>query len=136
MMSCDALIVGAGPAGSACAWKLKSAGLDVLVIDKKTFPRDKPCAGWITPQVVEALRLDLDDYRQGRTLEPIKGFSTSLLGEAEIDTLYDQPISYGIRRCEFDHYLLERSGARSQLGEGLRSLKRTQGRWIINDQIE
>src|SRR5206468_9342360 len=38
MDSCDILIVGGGPAGSACAWKLRSAGLDVLVLDKRKFP--------------------------------------------------------------------------------------------------
>jgi menaquinone-9 beta-reductase len=47
--TCDALIVGGGPAGSTCAWQLRQAGLDVVVIDKTRFPRDKVCAGWITP---------------------------------------------------------------------------------------
>jgi len=32
-------------------------------MDKAIFPRDKVCAGWITPQVVEDLQIDLDDYR-------------------------------------------------------------------------
>ncbi|MGH8709796.1 MAG: FAD-dependent oxidoreductase, partial [Burkholderiales bacterium] len=47
--SCDVLIVGGGPAGSTCAWQLVRASFDVLVLDKHTFPRDKVCAGWITP---------------------------------------------------------------------------------------
>ena len=51
MDSCDVLVVGGGPAGSACAWKLRQAGLDVIVMDRAAFPRDKVCAGWITPQV-------------------------------------------------------------------------------------
>ena len=51
--SCDVLIVGGGPAGSSCARQLRRAGLDVLILDKSEFPRDKVCAGWITPQVVE-----------------------------------------------------------------------------------
>ena len=37
MESCDVLIVGGGPAGSTLAWKLRAAGLDVLILDKKTF---------------------------------------------------------------------------------------------------
>ena len=69
--SCDVLIVGGGPAGSTCARALKNAGLDVLILDKSVFPRDKVCAGWITPQVVEELDLDVDDYRRGRVLQPI-----------------------------------------------------------------
>ena len=35
-----------------------------MVIDKAVFPRDKVCAGWITPQVVDDLELDLDEYAQ------------------------------------------------------------------------
>ena len=50
--TCDALIVGGGPAGSSCARQLRRAGLDVLIMDKQEFPRDKVCAGWITPAVV------------------------------------------------------------------------------------
>ncbi len=63
MDTCDVLIVGGGPAGSSCAWGLRSSGLDVVVADRKAFPRDKVCAGWITPQVIESLDIDLDDYR-------------------------------------------------------------------------
>ena len=36
---------------------------------------------------------------------------------------YDKVVSYGIRRCEFDHYLLQRSGAHLRLGEPLQSLR-------------
>ena len=53
MDRCDVLIVGGGPAGSTCAGKLRQAGVDVLVIDKQVFPRDKTCAGWVTPPVLE-----------------------------------------------------------------------------------
>ena len=41
----DVIIVGAGPAGSTCAAYLSRAGVNVLLIDKETFPRDKACAG-------------------------------------------------------------------------------------------
>src|SRR5262245_5359412 len=118
MDSCDVLIVGGGPAGSSCAWGLRRSGRDVLVMDAASFPRDKVCAGWITPHVVDALELDLTDYRIGRTLQPITGFRTGLVGGADdLETAYDAAVSYGIRRCEFDHYLLQRSGARLRLGE-------------------
>jgi len=45
VVACDALIVGGGPAGSTCARHLRHAGLDVLVVDRAAFPRDKVCAG-------------------------------------------------------------------------------------------
>jgi flavin-dependent dehydrogenase len=58
MDTCDVLIVGGGPAGSSCAWKLRDSGLDVLIMDRQRFPRDKVCGGWITPQVLEELAID------------------------------------------------------------------------------
>jgi flavin-dependent dehydrogenase len=134
MTTCDVLIVGGGPAGSACAGKLREAGLDVLILDRKTFPRDKPCAGWITPQLVQELHLDLEDYRQGRVLEPITGFAVGLIGGREVEIHYGEPISYGIRRCEFDEYLLRRAGVRCELGQPLRSLERHQDGWLVNAQ--
>ena len=119
MDTCDVLVIGGGPAGSSCAWKLRQAGVDVIVMDRAAFPRDKVCAGWITPQVLAAADIDVDDYRRERTCQPITGFRTGLLGGGrEIETFYDHPVSFGIRRCEFDHYLLQRSTARLKLGAG------------------
>ena len=133
--TCDVLVVGAGPAGSTCARQLRQAGLDVLVIDKQAFPRDKVCAGWITPAVVESLELDLDDYAQGRVMQPIRGFLIGTIGGAEAETRYDEAVSFGIRRCEFDHYLLRRSDARLALGEAVKSIERAGGSWLVNGRI-
>jgi geranylgeranyl reductase family protein len=136
MESCDVLIVGGGPAGSTCAWQLVQAGLDVLVLDKQTFPREKICAGWITPAVVESLALDLEDYAKGRVLQPIHGFRTGIWGAGEVETHYpEQAASYGIRRFEFDHYLLERCKARLRLGEPLKSMVRDGDGWLVNGEI-
>lgn len=46
---CDVLVVGAGPAGSACAQLLAQAGLDVLLVDQHDFPRDKICGDGLIP---------------------------------------------------------------------------------------
>ena len=54
--SCDVLVVGAGPAGSACAQMLARAGLDVLLIDQHDFPRDKVCGDGLIPDAHAALR--------------------------------------------------------------------------------
>ncbi|HKV85043.1 MAG TPA: FAD-dependent oxidoreductase [Ktedonobacterales bacterium] len=47
----DVAVVGAGPAGSATATHLARAGLDVALVDRATFPRDKPCAEYLSPAV-------------------------------------------------------------------------------------
>jgi geranylgeranyl reductase family protein len=134
MEHCDVLIVGGGPGGSSCAKRLSSAGLDVLLLDKAVFPRDKVCAGWITPAVLEEVGLDPAEYRQGRVLQPITAFRVGRYGGPMIEIDYRAPVSYGIRRCEFDHYLLGRCGARLQLGESVRSIARDRGGWVINDR--
>lgn len=136
MLRCDVLIVGGGPAGSTCARDLMRSGLDVVVIDKARFPRDKVCAGWITPAVVETLGLDLADYARRHTLQAFHGFRTCAIGHREVRTDYAATISYGIRRCEFDHYLLERSGAGVRSAEPVIRLEPGGGRWIVNGQIQ
>jgi geranylgeranyl reductase family protein len=134
--TCEVLIVGGGPAGSTCARNLKRSGFDVMVLDKSRFPRDKVCAGWITPQVIEEVQLDLDDYRREHVLQPITSFITGLGAHPAQRVQYGREVSYGIRRCEFDAYLLNRSGARLLLGESVDTIRRQGNRWVINDHIE
>jgi flavin-dependent dehydrogenase len=137
METCDVLIAGGGPAGSTCAWKLRQAGLDVVVVDRAMFPRDKVCAGWITPQVLADVDLDTRAYGQGRTFQPFTGFRVGLIGSGgDISAVYDHAVSFGIRRCEFDHYLLQRSGARLRLETSISSIRRDGPLWIVNDSLK
>jgi flavin-dependent dehydrogenase len=137
MLHCDALIVGGGPAGSTCARVLTGAGWNVIVADRARFPRDKLCAGWITPPVFPLLDLDPVEYRaSGLTFQEITGFRTSVIGGASIVTRYPRIVSYAIRRCEFDNFLLRRSGARVLDGTPVTTVRRRGGAWIVNDEIE
>src|SRR5438552_9601295 len=136
MDRCDVLIVGGGPSGSACAWKLRRAGLDVVIMDRSRFPRDKACAGWITPPVLDDLQLDVDEYRRGRTFQPITGFRTGTIDGRPPSTVpYGRAVSYGIRRRQFDEYLLRRSGARLTLGAPVASIERQDGQWVLNGEV-
>ena len=136
MRTCDVLIVGGGPAGSTCAWRLVQAGVDVLVVDGAVFPRHKACAGSITPPVLDALQVSAREYSAGRSLDAITGFRTGVVGGPQIETRYDRTVSYAIRRSEFDAYLLQRSGARLRLGCRVDRLRRTAGGWVVNDEIQ
>jgi geranylgeranyl reductase family protein len=136
MDSCDVLIVGGGPAGSSCSWGLRHSGLDVVILDKQNFPRDKVCGGWITPRVLAELEIDPGEYSKGRVLQPITGFRVGRIGGPALEMGYGEPVSYGIRRYEFDEYLLRRSGARLRLGAALTSLKRVSEGWIANEEAD
>jgi len=136
MDSCDVLIVGGGPAGSSCAWRLRDSALDVAILDRQTFPRDKVCGGWITPSVLEELKVDPAEYGCGRILQPITSFRTGCIGGEPLETQYGSIVSYGIRRREFDDYLLKRSGARLLQSSALQGLERRGDGWIVNGNIE
>jgi menaquinone-9 beta-reductase len=59
---CDLVVVGGGPGGAATAWQAASIGLRVVVLDKATFPRDKPCGDGLTPRAVQLIeRMGLRD---------------------------------------------------------------------------
>jgi flavin-dependent dehydrogenase len=135
MQTCDVLIVGGGPAGSTCARALVREGADVLLLDKAVFPRDKLCAGWVTPAVFAVLEIDPADYSAGRTCQPITAFRTGRIGGPAVETDYGRPVSYAIRRAEFDHYLLARCGARLCLGETVKSVRQDASGWVINQRF-
>ncbi|HEY1345846.1 MAG TPA: FAD-dependent oxidoreductase, partial [Streptosporangiaceae bacterium] len=64
----DVIVVGAGPGGSSAAYHLARAGLDVLVLEKSTFPREKVCGDGLTPRAVKQL------VGMGIALEPADGW--------------------------------------------------------------
>ncbi|MBN2541527.1 NAD(P)/FAD-dependent oxidoreductase [bacterium] len=103
-MDTEIAIIGAGPAGSTCAWKLKQAGKEVIILDKSEFPRQKLCAGWITPKVIKNLQIDLKTYPHDLT--SFTRFIFHVYGLR----IHVKVHQYSIRRYEFDHWLLERAG--------------------------
>jgi flavin-dependent dehydrogenase len=105
MIERDVIIVGGGPAGSSAAWELTRRGVDCLVLDRETFPREKLCAGWITPEVVSDLEFEPAAYpHRFLTFDVlnihVKGLKVPMRSP-----------QHSIRRFEFDRWLLERSGA-------------------------
>ena len=67
----DVVVVGAGPGGSATAAYLASHGLDVALVEKATFPRDKICGDGLTPRAVRELihlGIDTTGWRRSRGL--------------------------------------------------------------------
>ena len=61
----DLLVIGGGPAGAATAYWAATAGLDTVMIERKTFPRDKTCGDGLPPRAVH----QLDEMGLGAILE-------------------------------------------------------------------
>jgi menaquinone-9 beta-reductase len=125
MRSADTIVVGGGPAGSAAASSLKAAGSDVIVLDKERFPRLKLCAGWITPEVVRDLRLEIAEYPHSflsfrRLHWHLRGLRVPV-----------PCVQHSIRRVEFDAWLLERSGA-DVIQHGVRDISRDGDYFVID----
>ena len=136
LIETEVLIIGGGPAGSTLGRALTQAGKRVVIMDKAQFPRDKVCAGWVTPAVFQELEIDPADYAKGHLLQPIHGFRTGQIGQALVQSDFaGEPASYGIRRIEFDNYLLQRCGAELLLGQVFRSMQRNVDSWLVNDTI-
>jgi len=133
----DVLVVGGGPAGSTLAYYLSGSGLKIAIMDKQDFPRQKVCAGWVTPAVMQELNIDLEDYARGRELQAIHGFRISQLGQKQVPSHYPgEPVSYGIRRIEFDEYLLRRCAAELMLRQAFEKMEKTPLGWCVNGAIE
>src|SRR4051812_50141992 len=62
----DAVVLGAGPAGSTAAHLLAREGVRVLLVDRTTFPRDKPCGGGLTMRAVRQLPCPVDPVVEDR----------------------------------------------------------------------
>lgn len=133
----DVAIVGGGPGGSSCAWALRRAGARVIVLDAAVFPRQKVCAGWVTPRVFRALELDPGEYRAtGLVLQDVRAFKTGIVGGRHmVATGYEHVVSYAIRRVEFDDFLLRRAGVRVLDGARVTSIRRDGGSWVLNDAV-
>ncbi len=115
----EVIIVGAGPAGAMTAQRLAQMGIDVLLLDRAHFPRDKACGGGLTPKSFRQLDFDIDDLVLNRARR------VYLKGPHLAPTLIEMPNDeqvWMVRRREFDARLVEVAQARGVTfrdGEGV-----------------
>jgi menaquinone-9 beta-reductase len=129
MRRAEVLIVGGGPGGAACALRLRQHGVDCLVLDQRDFPRLKPCAGWITPEVLKDLQISPADYPHG-----LVTFRSFEIGVRRFHFRL-RTHQHAIRRIEFDHWLLQRSGA-PVATHTVRAITRTASGYDIDGEFE
>ncbi len=127
----DCIIVGSGPAGGSAAYHLAKRGHQVLVIDKESLPRYKPCGGGVSPMVAQwfdfdftpAISLKLNQIRYTWKMgDPV---------EAEMDLR--EPV-WMVRRDVFDHFLMQQAqaqGAQLQEGTTVKGVKWQSDHWDV-----
>jgi len=108
MQRFDAIVVGAGPAGSLTAYRLASAGASVLLADRAGFPRDKPCGGGLTTRAVRLLPFAVDPVVE----DVVDRFEFRLrYGSAFERASSGEPLCLMTQRRRLDAYLAEQAGA-------------------------
>ncbi|MCC6434661.1 MAG: geranylgeranyl reductase family protein [Acidimicrobiales bacterium] len=129
----DLVVVGAGPAGAAAAIVAARAGLDVALVDKASFPRDKCCGDGLTAAALrelEQLGLEPDAVPSWQPVRDIVLHAPSLRRvELRLPEGAGQ-WSVVARRRELDAALVElavRTGARLHTGEAVRSVETVEG---------
>jgi len=113
-MQTDVLIIGAGPAGSTTATHLAQRGFRVFLADQKTFPRDKPCGEFLSPQCLPYLqKTGADTLLNSLSPHLVRGMHLHYGDRRALGRLLqigDKPgwsnTGYGIRRSSFDHALV------------------------------
>ncbi|ADR20371.1 drug:proton antiporter [Marivirga tractuosa] len=113
----DLIIVGAGPAGFACAYELKNPNLKIAILDQGTFPRDKICGDALSADVVNQL------YRMDQALgEKFENFAQKIdshgvrfvaPNHTSLDINYQNPnhgnaAGYISKRLDFDYFLIQK----------------------------
>lgn len=128
----DCIIVGSGPAGGAAAYHLAKRGRSVLVLEKETLPRYKPCGGGVSPAIAKwfdfdfapAISLKIDTIRYTWKMEdPV---------EAKLSNL--EPI-WMVRRDVFDHFLIQQAqkqGAELRDNTEVTGIEFKSDRWQVN----
>ena len=136
----DVLIVGAGPGGSAAAYHLARHGVDVTLVDRASFPREKVCGDGMTPRAMVSLRkmgIDTEDPRFERH-QGLRVYSRRATLELPWPDIEDFP-GYGLTmtRSSFDEMLVrtaEKAGATlRERTEALTPLR--DGDWVSGARV-
>ncbi len=106
----DVVVVGAGPAGAAAAILMAGKGRRVVLIDKATFPRPVPCAGWVNMACVPLLNdlgVDTAPYEKCK-FKDVRFFKPDFTETAV--PAFESPPGFLVDRTDFDNTLVSTAG--------------------------
>src|SRR5688500_17588843 len=136
LVRADVLVVGGGPAGSATALLLAAAGRSVLLVDRATFPRDKACSEYMSPEAVRILdRLGVVRSLEAAGAVPLAGTAVTAARGARLHGRFAlaghrpfRPTGLSVSRRVLDHRLVTAARA-----AGVRLLERTAVETLVYD---
>jgi geranylgeranyl reductase family protein len=114
----DAIVVGAGPAGSTAAFRLSRAGARVLLLDRERFPRDKPCGGGLTYRAVRQLPVGVEPVIE----DTVRRFELGFRYGRRFERRSSEPLVLMTQRRRLDAHLAEQAAdAGADFRDGVRA---------------
>lgn len=102
----DCIVVGAGPAGGSAAYHLAKRGHSVLILEKESLPRYKPCGGGVSPII--AKWFDFDFSPAISTKSTSIRYTWNMEDPVQVELQTQEPI-WMVRRDVFDHFLIQQA---------------------------
>jgi geranylgeranyl reductase family protein len=134
----EAIVVGAGPAGSTAAYRLAREGARVLLLDKARFPREKPCGGGISTRAARELPFDPQPVVE----HVVDRMELSYRGGRPFVRGRHSRLAYMTQRLRLDHFLIERAiNAGTDFRDGATVTEiaergaRVDGKWIDSELL-
>jgi geranylgeranyl reductase family protein len=128
----DCVIVGAGPAGGTAAYHLSKRGYSVLVLEKETLPRYKPCGGGVSPVVQEWFDFDFTPAISIKA-DTVR-YTWNMADPVEVKLQTKEPI-WMVRRDVFDHFLIQQAqkqGAQVRDNTAVTGIEFKSDHWQVN----
>ena len=104
----DVIVVGAGPSGTAAAYRLKRLGYRILLIDKQRFPRVKPCGGGISIKALKLMPWSIGPVIERATKKLGMGLKGTLNERFEVFEATDYVCTFAVREA-FDLFNFEKT---------------------------
>jgi geranylgeranyl reductase family protein len=128
----DCIIVGAGPAGGSAAYHLAKQGRSVLILEKESLPRYKPCGGGVSPAIAQWFDFDFSPAISCR-IDTLR-YTWNLEDPVNVKLEGQEPI-WMVRRDVFDHFLVQQAqkqGAQLRDNTEVTSIEFKVDRWQVN----
>lgn len=132
----DCIVVGAGPAGGSAAYHLAKRGRSVLVLERESLPRYKPCGGGVSPMVQQWFDFD---FAPAISLTVRQIRYTWQMGDPQIADLDTAEPVWMVRRDVFDHYLIQQAqkqGAEIRDSTVVTGIEWQSDRWLVKTEQE